>query len=95
MGTVIVWGPNTKLSIFTAAFAPEGSSLALTLGDTANSSSIPISTGAARPATNIFLFAIALFPFDLMFLLVFLISDWISCRLASYRLNRQRRTGIS
>jgi hypothetical protein len=43
-GTVIVCGPKTKFSIFTAAFAADGWSFALTLGDTANNSSIPIST---------------------------------------------------
>jgi hypothetical protein len=62
-GTVSVCGPKTKLSIFTAAFATEGWSLAVTLGDPANSSSIAIITGAATPATHILFLVIVLFPF--------------------------------
>ena len=60
---MIVCGPKTKLSIFTAAFAAEGWSFALTLGNPANSSSIAIITGAATPATHICFFVIALFLF--------------------------------
>jgi hypothetical protein len=67
-GTVIVCGPKTKLSIFTVAFAAESWSFALTLGDTANSSSIPISTGIATPAIQILFFVIAFVPlyFDVL-----------------------------
>jgi uncharacterized metal-binding protein len=39
----------------------------LTLGDTANNSSIPISTGIATPATHILFFVIAFFLSTLMF----------------------------
>src|SRR5579862_1927977 len=77
MGTVIVCGPNTKLSIFTA-FAAEGWSFAWTLDDPTNSSAIPISTGNATPATHIFFFAITLFPFYFaLFAWSFLVLDWI------------------
>jgi hypothetical protein len=62
-GTVIVCGPKTKLSIFTAAFAAEGSSFALTLGEPANSITIAITAGVATPATHIFFPVIVLFPF--------------------------------
>jgi hypothetical protein len=58
-----VSGPKTKLSIFTSAFAAEGWSFAVTLGDPANSSSIAIITGAAVPAIHTFLPVIFLFPF--------------------------------
>jgi hypothetical protein len=60
---VIVCGPKTKLSIFTATFAAEGWSLALTLGDPANSSSIAIRTGTATLATHTLFLVIGLFPF--------------------------------
>jgi hypothetical protein len=62
-GTVSVCGPKTKLSILTAAFVAEGCSLALTLGETANNSSIPISTGTAVPPIHRLFLVIALFPF--------------------------------
>jgi hypothetical protein len=62
-GTVIDCGPKTKLSIFTVAFATAGWSFALTLGETANNSSIPISTGIATPATHILFLVIVLIPF--------------------------------
>jgi hypothetical protein len=47
-GTVIVCGPKTKLSIFTAAAGAEGSAFAVTREDNANSM-IAISTGTATP----------------------------------------------
>jgi hypothetical protein len=62
-GTVSVCGPNTKLSIFTAAFAAEGWSLAVTLEDPASSSNIAITTGVATPANHTFVLVIVLFPF--------------------------------
>jgi hypothetical protein len=45
------------------AFATAGWSFALTLGETANNSSIPISTGIATPATHILFLVIVLIPF--------------------------------
>jgi len=62
-GTVIVCGPKTKLSIFTATFAAEGWSFALTLGDPANSSSMAITTGVAKPATHNLFFVLSCFLF--------------------------------
>jgi hypothetical protein len=48
--------------MFASAFAAEGWSFAVTLGDPANSSSIAI-TGVAKPATHTFFLVIFLFPF--------------------------------
>src|SRR5712664_423538 len=67
-GTVIVCGPKAKLSIFTAAFAAEGWSFAVTLGNRANSSSSTIIAGVAKPATHIFRFVILVSSLDLIFL---------------------------
>jgi hypothetical protein len=53
----MVWGPKTKLSIFTSAFAADGWSFALTLGDAANNSSIAVITVLAKVAIHtLFLF---------------------------------------
>ena len=57
---MIVCGPNTKLSIFTAAFAAEGWSFAVTLGDPANNS-IAITTGIAKLANHTFFLVIVFF----------------------------------
>src|SRR2546430_17447585 len=59
--TVSVCGPKLKLSIFTSAFAADGWSFAVTLGDPA-SSSIAIMTGTAKPAIHTFFVVIVLFP---------------------------------
>jgi hypothetical protein len=59
---VIVCGPKTKLSIFTAAFAAEGWSFAVTLDDPANNSSIAITTGVAKLADHTFFLVIVSFP---------------------------------
>ena len=56
-GTVIVCGPNTKLSMFTAAFAMEGWSLAAMFGDPATSSTTAMISEAVKLASQI------LFPF--------------------------------
>jgi hypothetical protein len=61
-GTVSVWGPKTKLSILTAAFAAEEWSFALRLGDPANSS-MAIITGTIKLATHTFFLFIVLFLF--------------------------------
>ena len=55
-------GPKTKLSIFTATFAAEGWSLAVTRDDPATSSSIAIIAGITTPAIRTFFFVICLFP---------------------------------
>ena len=47
----------------TSALAGEGWSFAVTLGDPANSSSIAIITGVAKPAINTLFLIIVLFPF--------------------------------
>jgi hypothetical protein len=60
-GTVIVCGPKTKLSIFTAAFAAVGWSFAVTLGDPANNS-IAITSGVAKLANHTLFLVIVLFP---------------------------------
>jgi hypothetical protein len=53
-GTVIACGAKTKLSIFTAAFAAEGWSLAVRRDDPATSSSIAIITGITTSAIRTF-----------------------------------------
>jgi hypothetical protein len=63
-GTVIVCGPNTKLSMFTAAFAAEGWSLAVTVGDPATSSTIAMITEAVKLATQTLFRFIVLFSFS-------------------------------
>src|ERR1700731_2518434 len=63
MGTVIVCGPNTKLSMLTAAFAAEGWSMAVTAGDPATSSTIAMITAAVKLATQTLFRFIVLFPF--------------------------------
>jgi hypothetical protein len=62
-GTVIACGPKTKLSTFTATFAVEGWSLAVTRDDPANSSSIAIITGITTLAIRTCFFVICLFPY--------------------------------
>jgi hypothetical protein len=61
--TVIVCGPKTKLSIFTATFAGEGWSVAVTRGDPVNSCSMAIITGLTPPAIRTLIFVICLFPY--------------------------------
>jgi hypothetical protein len=62
------------LSIFTAAFAAEAWSLALTLGDPANNRSIAITTGVAKLANHTRFFVIVLVPSSIPFsFLIFLI----------------------
>src|SRR5216684_8471437 len=61
-GTVSVWGPKTKLSIFTAASAAEGWALAVTMNDP-NSSIVAIITGSATPAIHTLLFVMVI-PFQ-------------------------------
>jgi hypothetical protein len=61
-GTVIVCGPKTKLSIFTAALAAEAWSFAFALRDPATSSNVAIITGAAKPAIHALFRVIFLFP---------------------------------
>jgi hypothetical protein len=61
-GTVIVCGPNTKLSMFTAALAAEGWSLAVTVDDPATSSAIAMITEAVKLATHTLFRFIVLFP---------------------------------
>jgi hypothetical protein len=63
-GTVIVCGPKTKLSMFTTAFAPVGWSVAVTLGDPANSNTIAITTEAVKLATHTLFFLIVLSPLE-------------------------------
>src|SRR5450432_2817524 len=65
-GTVIVCGPKTKLSMFTAAFAAEGWSFAVTFGDPATSSTIAIITEAVKLATQKLFRFIVLSPFILI-----------------------------
>src|ERR1700688_1033723 len=74
MGTVIACGPKTKLSIFTATFAAEGWSFALTLGEAANSSSSAIITGIAKLAIHsLFLFMVPV-SFQFQFWLIDLLA---------------------
>ena len=61
-GTVIVCGPKTKLSIFTAAPAAEAWSLALTLREPANNTSTAINTGVAVPVIHKVFLVICLLP---------------------------------
>jgi hypothetical protein len=61
-GTVIVCGPKTKLSMFTAAFAAEGWSFAVTLGDPATSIMIAMAIEAVKLATQTLFRFIVLFP---------------------------------
>jgi hypothetical protein len=70
-GTVIVCGPKTKLSIFTAARPAAAWSFAETFRDPANNSSIPIITGAADPAIHMLLFFILCFLSRLIFCCLF------------------------
>jgi hypothetical protein len=63
-GTVIVCGPKTKLSIFTA-FAAEAWPFAATLRAPANISNIAIITGIAKPAIHIFFRVIVFLPFEI------------------------------
>jgi hypothetical protein len=53
---VIACGPKTKLSIFTATFAAERWSVAVTRDDPANSSSSAIVTGIITTAIHAFFF---------------------------------------
>src|SRR5215470_4134286 len=62
--TLSVSGPKLKLSIVTSAFAAEGWSFAVALGDPTNSSNIAIITGVTRPANHTFILVISLFPFQ-------------------------------
>src|ERR1700745_2828407 len=66
-GTVIVCGPKTKLSILTSAFAAEGWSFAVTVGDPATSSTIAVITDAVKLATQKLLRFIVLFPLQFYF----------------------------
>jgi hypothetical protein len=66
-GTVIVGGPKTKLSIFTSAFAAEGWSFAVTVGDPATSSTIAMITDAVKLATQKLFRFIVLFPLRFYF----------------------------
>jgi len=84
-GTVTVCGPKLKLSIFTSAFAAEGWSFAVTLGDPANSSTIAI-TAAAKLATHTLLPVIVLFlsRFDVLaYSLFFGPNPWRSIKCIS------------
>src|SRR5580693_6483746 len=63
-GTVIVCGPNTKLSMLTAAFAGEGWSLAVTVGDPATNGTIAMITEAVKLASHTLFRFIVLIPFD-------------------------------
>src|SRR5580658_11033528 len=74
-GTVIVCGPKTKLSMFTAALA-EGWSFAVTLGDPATSSTIAIATEAVKLAIQTLFRFIVLFPLQFKFLF----SIFIGCQ---------------
>ena len=72
-GTVIVCGPKTKLSIFTAASAAEGWSFAVTLERSGEQQYIAIITGTATPAIHTFLLRHgSCFLSNLMFFLVFI-----------------------
>jgi hypothetical protein len=67
-GTVSVCGPNTKLSILTAAAAEALSLLlAMTFGEPAHRNSIAIITGAMKPATHMFCFVISFTSFRDLF----------------------------
>src|SRR5580692_11965878 len=66
-GTVIVCGPNTKLSILTAAFAAEGWSLAVTVGDPATNSTIAMITEAVKLASQTLFRFIVLSPLAIRF----------------------------
>jgi len=68
---VSVGGLKLKLSIFTSAFAAEGWSFAVTLGDPANSS-IAIIAGIAKPATHTLFLVIVVFPF-----VIFLVPSFL------------------
>src|SRR6266851_1340084 len=59
-GTVSVSGPKTKLSIFTAAAAADGSAFAVTLEAAANSI-IAITAGNATLARHLFFFVMIVF----------------------------------
>jgi hypothetical protein len=65
---VIVGGPKTKLSIFTSAFAAEGWSFAVTVGDPATSSAIAMIADAVKLATQKLFRFIVLFPLRFIFL---------------------------
>jgi hypothetical protein len=73
-GTVIVWGPKLKLSIFTSVPGAEGLSLALTMVNPASSNTIAIAAVALRIAAHTFLFFIVvfLFRFDVVIEFLFL-----------------------
>jgi len=58
----IVWGPNTKSSIFTCTPPGEGWSFVVTLAGRANNRSAAISTGVAKLAKQTFSLLIK-FPF--------------------------------
>jgi len=75
-GTVTVCGPKLKLSIFTSAFAAEGWSFAVTLGDPADSSTIAITPLRNLQPTHCYPSLFCSFR-DLMFLLVLLCLDRI------------------